>query len=322
MKSIGIKSIKSLGLQRVYDLTVQDDHTYITSGGIINHNTTASDIKRMFIPPPGYVLLEVDYSQAELRIIAELSGDVNMIEIFRKNYNIHVATACKMFKAEYDVVKGILKDDKHPDWLKWEKQKKIAKSMNFSIVYQQGDDATAEQMGISKAEAKEFKAAWFKQFPEAGKWITKQKKSAHRNGYVKNMFGGKRRLPDIYHEKFYFQAEAERQAVNAPVQGASGYFTLFSMVVIREKILKGELPRDLIAVYSVHDSIGYYIKPELVHKVVPEIIKICDNPETLKYFGFEMKSVKMKVSPEVGTHWAALKEYSAWDDYTKLPSIY
>src|SRR5690606_9047605 len=121
----------------------------------IPRDTTASDIKTMFLPPPGFLLVEFDYSQAELRVIAELSKDRNMIDIFKRNWNIHVATACKMFKGDYDTVKSILKDDKHPDWLKWEKQKKIGKSMNFSTVYQQGDEATAEQMGVSLKKARQ-----------------------------------------------------------------------------------------------------------------------------------------------------------------------
>lgn len=304
----------------------------------IPRDTTAADIKRMFIPPPGFLLLEVDYSQAELRIIAEVSGDIAMIEIFKKNYNIHVATACKMKTdkkltkyggiKDYETIKGLIKkgDDlggkelekpENKELLFWQKQKKKGKSLNFSIVYQQGLDAMSATLECTKDEAAEFQQDWFDQFPQAAAWIKKQKKLAHKQGYVKNIFGTKRRLHDINSGIHWQEAEAERQAVNAPIQGGSGYFTLFSMVVIREKILKGELPRDLRAVYTVHDSIGYYIRPADVHKVIPELIKICDNPETMKYFGFELKDVKMKVSAELGTHWAKLLGYDPWVDYTK-----
>lgn len=289
----------------------------------IPRGTTAADIKRMFIPPKGYVLLEVDYSQAELRIIAELSGDKAMIDIFKRNYNIHVATACKMSGkgiGVYDEVKAILKKadamsadeiakPENEEYLKWAKWKKRGKSMNFSIVYQQGDDATAEQMGITKEEAKTFKKQWFKEFPGVDKWIKKQKEFAHDKEYVYNMFGGKRRLYDINCGKGFLEAEAERQAVNAPVQGASGYFTLFSQVVIREQWLKGLFPRDMQHVYTVHDSIGYYIRPKDIHETVPKIVKICDNPETQKYFNFQLKDVVMKVSSEVGWHWGDLRDY-------------
>lgn len=286
----------------------------------IPRDTTASDIKRMFIPPKGMLLLEVDYGQAELRVIAEVSGDIAMIDIFKRGYNIHVATACKMNGGldQYDEVKKILKQPDHPKWLFWEKEKKKGKSLNFSIVYQQGDDATAETLDCSLEEAAQFKKDWFAQFPQVHKWIKNQKKLAFQQGFVMNMFGRKRRLPNIYSFKGGLKAEAERQAVNAPIQGTSGDFALFSQVIIRERRLTGELPFQLIQVYTVHDSIGFYIYPEDIHKVVPKIIEICDNPQTKKYFGFQLEQVKMKVSPEVGAHWAGLQEYSPEINYTKF----
>jgi DNA polymerase I-like protein with 3'-5' exonuclease and polymerase domains len=111
--------------------------------------------------------------------------------------------------------------------------------------------------------------------------------------------------------------EAERQAVNTPIQGAASDFGLLSQVVIRDKILRGIFPRDLHQVYTVHDSIGYYIRPEHIHTLVPQIIEICNNPDTKKYFGFELKHVQMKVSPEVGKDWGDLTEYDPNEDYTK-----
>lgn len=297
----------------------------------IPRGSTAADIKRQFITPPGYLLLEVDYSQAELRIIAEVSKDKAMIDIFNKNYNIHVATACKMNGGLeiYDKVKAIIKIGESLDanqlvlpenkkYLKWVKEKKKGKSLNFSIVYQQGDKATAETLGVSEKEARRFKQEWFKQFPGVKKWIEKQKKLAHKQECVISLFGRKRRLYDVNCGDSFWEAEAERQAINTPIQGASGDFTLFSQVVIREEILKGNLPRDLFHVYTVHDSIGYYIRPEYIHDVVPKIMKICNNPQTMKYFGFELKYVTMKVSPEVGIHWAALKDYDPNTNYVEF----
>lgn len=296
----------------------------------IPRGTTAADIKRMFIPPPGYLMWEIDYSQAELRIIAEVSGDEAMIDIFRKNYNIHVATACKMQNKldQYDKIKQIIKEGEalggkelekpeHKEKLFWVKQKKKGKSLNFSIVYQQGSEATAATLECSVEEAKKFQKEWFAAFPRVKKWIDKQKELAHEKEYVTNIFGSKRRLHDINSGIHWMEAEAERQAINAPIQGGSGYFTTFSMVIIREKWLKGELPRDLLMTYSVHDSIGGYIKPKDIHTVIPILEKICNNPETFKYFGFELKHVVMKVSPEIGKHWEGLKDYDPAEDYTK-----
>jgi DNA polymerase-1 len=301
----------------------------------IPRGSTAADIKRMFVPPPGYVLMEKDYGQAELRIIAELSGDEAMIEIFKKGYNIHTATACKMSGKGlkvYDKVKAILKigdimtaeelaKPENKNILKWVKLKKRGKSMNFSIVYQQGDDATAEQLEVSVEEARQFKKEWYAQFPGVEKWIKDTKRQAHKDEYVYNLFGGKRRLWNINSENRGKSAEAERQAINAPVQGASGYYTLFSIIIIREMQLRAELPRDMMFGYTVHDSLGYYVRPKDVHKVSPIIDKVCQDPDTEKYFGFKMKDVLMKISGEVGYHWAALKDYNPQEDYTKLLDI-
>lgn len=291
----------------------------------IPRDATASDVKPMFIPPPGYLLVQPDYSQAELRLVAEASGDEAMIDVFRRDYNIHTATACKMYGGieQYDLVKKILKDENHKDNLMWTKRKKIGKSLNFSIVYQQGDKATAEGMTndgtpTTEKEAHKFKEEWFNQFPKVRKWVKNQIRSAYENGYVDNLFGFRRRLDALDDENKWIRLEAERQAVNAPIQGASGLFTLFSMIVMREKILTGEWPKDITYPYSVHDSIGMYMKPKYIHKLVPEIIKICDNPQTQKYFGFQLKHVFMKVSIEVGTSWGTLKDYDDKFDYQSL----
>lgn len=331
LKSSKIKSIRPIGKQTVYDISVDISNSFITEEGFIAHNcenpnlqnvprgTTSGDIKKMFIPPPGYLLLEVDYSQAELRVVAELANDENMIDIFRRGYNIHVATACKVNGGieQYDKVKAILKDESHPDWLFWEKQKKRAKLINFGILYGQTEKKLSLELECSEKEAAQFIQAWYAAYPQVKKWIEKQKKFAHKHGYVRSLFGRKRRLYNIYSEKYGVMLEAERQAVNTPIQGTASDFGLLSQVVIREMKMLGQLPRDMQQVATVHDSILYYIKPELIHKVVPIIVQVCDNPNTKDYFGFEMTKVKMKVSPEIGRNWFDKHDYSPEEDYTK-----
>lgn len=295
----------------------------------IPRDTTSSLIKNMFMPPPGHLLLEVDYGQAELRVVAELSGDKAMIEIFKKNYNIHVATAAKINKKfhEYDRIKGILSTPDHEENLFWEKQKKRGKVLNFSILYLQSDFETANQLSspeeiISVDDAAKFKAEWFEQFPEIKRWMVEQEKFVKANGYVVNMFGRKRRLPDIFSFDRGKQNKAIRDAINAPIQGTSSDFTQFASVCIRERRIKGNLiwtndPNYQYQAYTVHDSMGYFVQPQYIHKVVPVINDICSNPETIHYFDFEMKKVKMRVSPEVGKTWGGLKEYNAWENYNK-----
>ena len=322
-----IKSVKSLGYQDVYDLTIQDDHTYITRGGIVNHNTTSTMIKPMFTPPKGYLLLEVDYSQAELRVVAELAKEDTMIEWFAKGYNIHVATACKMNNCidRYDEIKAILKDLNHPDNETWEKRKKKAKTVNFGILYGQTKYKLAESLKCSVEDAQKFLNEWFVSFPKITNYIKKQHRFAEKNGFVYSMWGRKRRLPDAMYKndpamRGYY-SKALRDAINAPIQGASNDFTIFSSVIIREHKILGKLPWDLQQAYTVHDSLGYYVRPEDIHIVTPKLIKICDNPQTKEWFGFGMKYVKMKVSPEVGINWGSLREYDVKnpgkEDYTK-----
>lgn len=296
----------------------------------IPRTTTSTDVKPMFIPPPGFLLLEVDYSQAELRIVAELAKDKAMIDIFARNYNIHVATACKANKAldRYDEIKKIikigeamdpieLKKKENKDYLYWVKEKKKAKTINFGILYGQGDEKLADGMECSVEEAKEFRLAWFEAYPQVVKWINKQKKFAKKNEYVPMLFGRRRRLYGINDSNKGVAAEAERQSVNAPIQGTASDFGLLAQIVIRDKITTGEYPIDMMHVYTVHDSIGYYIRPKDIHWVVPKIVAVCANPDTMKYFNFELKHVTMKVSPEVGKNWGDLTEYDEKEDYTK-----
>lgn len=287
----------------------------------IPRGLTAIDIKKMYIAPKGYVVIEVDYGQAELRVVAEEAGDVAMIDIFKRGYNVHVATACKVNGCleRYDEIKRLLKDDMkdHPEHEFWQRQKKRAKTLNFGILYEQGDEKLAEALGCTPEEAAKFKEEWFRAFPQIKKWIKNQHRKVREQGYVESLWGRKRRLYDIYSEHKFRRAEAERQSVNAPIQSAASDFTLFSSIIIWEKIQSGEFPKDMQQTWTVHDSIGYYIKPEDVHWVLPRIVKICADPQTQEYFGFKMKNVSMKVSPEVGMNWADLEDWDPNTDYLK-----
>lgn len=290
--------------------------------------TTNADIKKMFIPPPGYLLMEVDYAQAELRIVSELANEIEMIQWFNNKVSVHVAVACKAEGADYDVVYPITKDKKHPDYLYWAKRKKRAKTINFGILYGQTEMKLAETLNselepgedpVSVEEARQFMLEWFELFPRIKRWIKKQHNRVKEEGHVYNMFGRKRRLYDSIDSGVkWIIEEACRQAVNTPVQGTSADFTNLAAIVIREHKQRGDLPLDMVQAYTVHDSIGYYIKPEHIHEVAPKIIKLCEDPDTMDYFGFKLKKVKMKVEPEIGTTWANIEEYDPKVDYTKL----
>ena len=329
-----IKSVRSVGFRVVCDISVEGDHSYV-GNGVVNHNstepnmqniprvTTQADIKPMFIAPKGYALVELDYSQAELRIVAELAKEKKMIEWFQKGHNIHVAVAVEAEKVNtgkdisYEEIYPITKDENHPDHTYWTKRKKRAKTINFGILYEQSARKLAETMKCSVEEADQFKKEWLNTFPAIARWINKQHKAVKRDGFVYNMWGFKRRLPEIYSSNKGKAAEASRQSVNAPIQGAASFFTLFSAIVIEELRLQGLIPLDFPMVYTVHDSLGFYVRLDKIHEFAKIAQPIMINPQTKEFFGFQMKYVPMKASMEVGLNWGSYHDYSPKEDYTK-----
>jgi len=296
----------------------------------IPRGTTSSIIKKMFIPPPGHLILEVDYGQAELRVVAEISNDKAMIELFEKGYNIHVATACKADGVldEYEFInKTILKDENHPDHIYWVKRKKRAKTINFGIIYGQTPKMLAGSLSepgdlVTEDEAAQFRQEWLDLYPGVKKWFKKQENFLRANGWVKNIFGRKRRLPGIWDSQRGTQNKAIRDCINAPIQGASSDMTQTASVVVRDGIINNKIilsddPDFKNQLYTVHDSLGFYIMPKYIHQSVPLISAICEYPETKKYFGFKMKKVRMKVSAEIGMNWGELKGYNPNEDYNK-----
>lgn len=289
----------------------------------VPRTTTNADIKTMFIPPPGYLLLQLDYSQAELRVMAAAAGETTMIKWFKEGRDIHIMSALKKWhmEDEYDRIKLIIdtEDDNDPEYKIWKVRRKQAKTINFGIIYGQGAPKLAESLECSPAEAKGFLKDFDIQFPKVAAFVKKQHKLAKDNAYVKSVFGRKRRLPNVDSDEKWKVAEALRFAINAPIQGAASDYALFSSILIWEqslwdKAIKIELPQ----VYTVHDSIGYFVRPEDIHDVVPKLEAICANPETKEWFGFQIDGVKMQVDFEVSsTSWADLKTYKKDIDYTQ-----
>lgn len=295
----------------------------------IPRDTTSSLIKRMFTPPKGYLLVEIDYSQAELRYIAEVSKDKDMIAIFARGYNIHLATGLKIngysLDKYYDLANEVRKDPNHKDFKKWTKVHKSGKVMNFSILYQQGDPMTADSLGVSIEEAQRFKEEWYEQFPGIKSYLERWINKTYKLGYAENIFGRRRRLADIK-LRDYAKADhrargkynkATRDCINAPIQGGSSDYTQAAAIEIWERRMRGEKPfiYGPYQAYTVHDSIGYYCRPEHIHEFVPAIVEVATKPILKKYYGFEFKKVDMKVSAEVGHNWGEKAEYDPEKDY-------
>lgn len=287
----------------------------------IPRDTTSSDIKQMFIPPKGKLLMQLDYSQAELRVLAAAAKEPTMIEWFKTGRDVHTASAALKWDMDYDEILKILKNEDHSEFKTWKARRKQAKTINFGIVYGQ----TAKKLAISLStdshritqdEAQEFLDNFNNQFPAIARFIARQQKYAEKHGYVYNLFGRKRRLPNVDSESWGKKAEALRQSINAPIQGAASDFTLFSSILIREHISRGLLPNSLEQVGTVHDSLIFYIDPKDLKEAIPKLYQICRNPETKRWFNFEVKGIEMKVDFEVGKNWAELKGYDPQENYS------
>jgi len=279
--------------------------------------TTNPYIKRLFVPSPNKILMQVDYSQAELRVLAAMAKEKTMLKWFKEGRDIHLASAVKKYREDYDKIYKIYKDENHPENIEWSKRRKQAKTINFGIVYGQGakhlsESLSTDDYAVSQEEAQKFLDEFFRDFPRIKKFIKSQHRKAKTDGFVTSPFGRKRRLPEIHSPNWGKKAEAQRQSVNAIVQGTASDYTLFASILIWEAVKKGELPMGLKQLATVHDSLIYELYPEDVHTVIPIINKICQDPETEKWFGFKLKGIAMAVDFELGSNWGDLSNYQ-WD---------
>lgn len=288
--------------------------------------TTNPDIKRMMVPESGSLYLMLDYSQAELRVLAHCAKEKTMLEWFRTGRDIHLATACKKYHVEYEDILPIYKDEQHPEYKTWKKRRKQAKTINFGIAYEQTAMKLSESLSepdapVSVEEAQIELDAWFKDFPRVKKFIEKQHRFAEKHGWVKTMFGRKRRLPGVYSDVYREYLEALRFSSNAPIQGTATDFALFSSVLIWEKVKRGELPR-MIECTTVHDSIVFEIKnpKDFNPYIIYQIWSICRNPNTKEYFDFQINDVDMEADFGVGRNYGEELPFIPGYDYSKLLS--
>jgi len=211
------------------------------------------EIRKAFVPRnENYVLISADYSQIELRIVAAISGDVNMCEAFKTGKDIHTATAAKVFNVpETEVTKEM---------------RYKAKSVNFGIIYGQGAFGLAENLKISRGEAKEIIDNYKKQFPNIQKYMDDTINFAKENGYVITLMGRKRWLKDINSANFTVRGFAERNAINSPIQGSAADMIKLAMIKIHEEFKKHNFKSKMLL--QVHDELVFD-----AHKDEVEIIK-------------------------------------------------
>ncbi|RZJ51083.1 MAG: DNA polymerase I [Chryseobacterium sp.] len=198
-------------------------------------------IRGAFVSAEGKKIISADYSQIELRLIAEISGEDNMIKAFQDGEDIHASTAAKLFNIPLEEVSKT--------------QRGQAKTVNFGILYGQGAFALAEQTGLSRSEAKQMIEAYYETYPKLKAYMAEQVKSAREMGYVETILGRKRHLKDINSGNFVVRAHAERNAVNAPIQGSAADVVKMAMIKIQKELEKEKLKTKMLL--QVHDELVF-----------------------------------------------------------------
>ena len=224
------------------------------------------EIRKCFIPEPGCLFFSADYSQIELRVMAHLSGDKNMIEAFREGYDIHAATAARIYKEK---IEDVSRD-----------QRTKAKRANFGIIYGITVFGLAERLDISRDEAKQLIDGYFETFPEVQAYMEKAKELAREHGYAETFFHRRRYLPDITSHNATVRNFAERNAINAPIQGSAADIIKIAMVHIYERFHREGIKSKMIL--QVHDELNFSVLPEEKERVEKIVIEEMQNAYPLQ----------------------------------------
>ncbi len=221
------------------------------------------EVRKAFIPDEGCEFLSADYSQIELRIMAHLSGDENMIEAFNNGHDIHAATAAKIYHLPIEEVTS--------------DQRRKAKTANFGIIYGITVFGLAERMDVSRAEAKELIDEYFATYPKVKEYMDRSIAMAREKGYTETMFGRRCHLPDINSHNATVRGYAERNAINAPIQGSAADIIKVAMARIDRRMQEEHLRSKMIL--QVHDELNFSVVPEekerLRQIVVEEMQSAC-----------------------------------------------
>ena len=219
------------------------------------------EIRRCFIPEEGCLFFSADYSQIELRVMAHLSGDENMAEAFRLGHDIHAATAAKIYKED---IADVTRD-----------QRTKAKRANFGIIYGITVFGLAERLDISRAEAAQLIDGYFASFPKVAQYMEQSKETARAKGYAETFFHRRRYLPDINSHNATVRNFAERNAINAPIQGSAADIIKIAMVRISRRFKAEGIKSKMIL--QVHDELNFSVIPEEKEKVQRIVLEEMQN---------------------------------------------
>ena len=339
-----ITECKYIGLKTIYDLSVNCNHSYIIKTGIISSNTTSGrlsssspnaqqipktsvdpNIKKQLIAPKGTLYIASDFSQAELRIMAHLSGDETYLNAFNSGQDPHLAIAATKYHIPYEEALKIYEDENHPDHKIWKVRRKQAKQIAFGLIYGIGAKLLAVKLSDPKSgiivtpeEAQKEMDIFFGQHPKLKTFLKKQEKFLRKNGYLVSLFGRKRRLPQIYSSDRGEEAYALRLALNFPCQSAASDMCLFGSILIYYLMRQGKLPPTK-SVCLVHDANYQITKPENINIwSIYEMWQIYRNPLTKPYFGFQIDDLDMEMDFVIGRSMAEELPFIPGYDYRKM----
>ena len=219
------------------------------------------EIRKAFVPEPGCLFFSADYSQIELRVMAHLSQDKNMIEVFREGKDLHAATAANIYKKE---IADVSRDERTK-----------SKRANFGIIYGITVFGLAERLDINRDEAKMLIDGFFDTFPQVHDYMEQSKDVARRQGYVTTLFGRRRYLPDINSHNATVRGFAERNAINAPIQGTAADIIKVAMIRIHQRFKAENIRSKMIL--QVHDELNFSVYPEEKEKVEQIVIEEMQN---------------------------------------------
>ena len=283
------------------------------------------NIKKQLVAPKGTLYIASDFSQAELRIMAHLSGDETYLNAFNSGQDPHLAIAATKYHVSYDEALKIYEDENHPDHKIWKVRRKQAKQIAFGLIYGIGAKLLAVKLSDPKSgiivtpeEAQKEMDIFFGQHPKLKTFLKKQEKFLRKNGYLVSLFGRKRRLPQIYSSDRGEEAYALRLALNFPCQSAASDMCLFGSILIYYLMRQGKLPPTK-SVCLVHDANYQITKPENINTwSIYEMWQIYRNPLTKPYFGFQIDDLDMAMDFVIGRSMAEELPFIPGYDYRKM----
>jgi len=257
---------------------------------IPNKSDLGREIRKSFIAEKGWQLVSFDYSQIELRIAAFLSKDEKMIQVFKKGEDIHTAVAKEVFNVD---AKDVTKE-----------MRSRAKVINFGVMYGMGVTALQKNIGTNREEAQKFLDDYFISFSGLAEYLEKIKRETSQKGYTETFFGRRRYFPDINSRLPFMKAQAERMAVNAPIQGTEADIIKLAMIEINKFLLSKGLLSDARLLLQVHDELVFEIKENLVESIVPEVKRIMEGIIEPK----KISGIVCVAESAVGDNWGEMEK--------------